>query len=418
MSRVPEVNQACDVCGDDTWPASKLKPIGDGKMACPYDYRGMHDAEMRQLPPRQIIRSPKARKEVRTSEPTELYAKSEGAVFNLLTADYNGGVVPYRYVDVTSGDGAVIGTPSVRAAGWACLYLYGVINEDRRPENWTVRAKAKLREYADFLLTYQAGSDTQDADLVTLIGATTSTQLEYGGFLTVEPAPRTYLLATVYSEDQGTCGLALLRAWQVLGEEKYRTGYRRAITCLRRMQQGGKLVTKYAVPASGSTGRYHSGMWAHKMEIRDPAGVGGGLGEAGAIVGMTLLVKTSPAPGLISASDVFNHCTWPIDFDALPPGNTIVVRLAVRCKQAILGQTTTYFLRHGPVATCAPDTDPNDGTVIGSVTLGPTELLRETLIAGSIARPSGIHWLYISGTSTDPGGTTIQGGLISISVVP
>lgn len=376
-------------------------------MACPFDWRGMHDMPTETKP---IIRSPKARRDVSQSVVVPLYAKSEGAIFNFLAADFAGGVAPYPYVDVTNGDGAIIGERSVRVAAWTCLYLYGVLNEDRRPKEWTDDAGARLRVLADWLLTQQAGSPTESQTLLSLIGPTLSSQLEYGGFLTAEATPTT-LLATVYSEDVGTGGLALLRAYQMLGDAVYQEGYRRAATCLRRMQSGGKLTTKYAA-LTAAGGRYDSGMWSHKLEVRDPTGLGGG--SAGTITGMVLrLVVSTPNFSTAPPERSVGFCQWPIDFDALPAGATIIFRFTGHYENAGgAAVVTTFRLRYGPIAT--QEESSIDGAVIMAVEANGAS--GDFYEAASIARPTGLQWLSLSGETTDFG-THIKAGLIGIEVV-
>jgi hypothetical protein len=224
----------------------------------------MHTADMEGLDPFQLKPSVDSRpgEQVRESSVIPLYQKAEARIFNLIASDFGGGVAPYRYVDVTSGDGQIVGTKDARTAAWSALYLYSVITEDRRPEVWVTRATAKFRELCDWLLTQQCGSPTQDSAITALLGAATAaTDLEYGGFIRDQTA------GDIYSEDVGAGGLALLYAFKLFGEEKYRAGYRAALTCLRRMQCTGKLATGYSVRYPGDTGRYHPGMWTHTLQV-------------------------------------------------------------------------------------------------------------------------------------------------------
>jgi hypothetical protein len=193
-----------------------------------------------------------------------LYQQSEGAIFNLGLK-----LAPYRYLDVTEGDGEVLGEQDVRTAAWWCIYLHGILNEDRRPKAWLDVAETKLRELADFLLGHQLGSEHADDDVTESIGTSGENDLEYGGFVTLVSDSAEELLGSVYSEDVGLGGLALLRAYQTLGDLKYRAGYLAALTCLRRMQCGGKLTTRYATQTLSGEGRLNTGMWSHKLDITD-----------------------------------------------------------------------------------------------------------------------------------------------------
>jgi len=280
--------RACDVCGDDTWPFRKMAPIGDGKYACPYDARGFTDDMLDAAGPRPTIPPairPRPAEQVRETPDLELYQKAEARILNLLTADFGDvrssiadagpGVPPRRFVNMKSGAGKIeddngVDVESlVETSAVTCMYLYSVIAEDRRPKVWIDRAKTKLRALADLLLTWQAGGPYQASQITTWLGrATASTDFEYGAFLW--PYSNSLTLswsgasdeANIYTKDVYLGGLALLRAYQALGDEKYRQGYRMALTCLRRCQSPGKLTGRYFVSRGTSTSaRFHPGMW-------------------------------------------------------------------------------------------------------------------------------------------------------------
>lgn len=231
----------------------------------------------------------------RAGAPTEqqyipLYQESEGRIFNLLCADYQGGLLPSAcaYNAAGNGDGAIPhnttdplnGISSHGRRGtltWAetvypaAIYLYGLITEDRRPKAWIERAKAKMRVVADHLLKFQAGNPAQLSQITTRLGrATATTDAEWGGFFppqrNIEASDSSYASTdfsrTFESAMVAAGGLFLVRAFQVLGDEKYRTGYRMALTCLRRMQCPGKLDTNYYISyGTDVNARYHPGMW-------------------------------------------------------------------------------------------------------------------------------------------------------------
>lgn len=301
-------------------------------------------------------------------EHIELYKLSEAAIFNLLVAE-KGGIAPYRYLDVTGGDGAVIGSRDIGVAAWACIYLGKLLAEDSRPLVWITKAQAKLRELADYLLSQQCGSPTEDSNITNTIGTTGPNDTEYGGFPRLQDSPVT-LLGSVYSEDVGTCGLALLYAYQRLGDIKYRNGYRAAVTCLRRLQQGGKLQTQYAASAAGMTagdGRYHSGAWAHKMDITDPLGQGGGAQGQGGAYGIALtsfnvasdlasIAMTGPTPETQTAF-------WMIDYGSLP-GTRMRVVISGYFKNQGAAHTVLWRVSHTLL-------DPgNDFSVLSFIPLG------------------------------------------------
>lgn len=266
-----------------------------------WEREGAIRREQAPLPPRR--KSLVVATKPRAGAPRELfgieeYRHNEGELLNLAL-----NVAPKRWVDANAGSGAVLGEDDVSVSCWAGLYLYAVIAEGRRPKIWIDQATEKLRDLADFLLTQQAGSPTSWTP--PFIGATTSTQTEYGAFIKATGDDTSF--ATAYSEDVAAGGLVLLRAFQLFGDGKYRTGYLAAATCLRRMQQGGKLSTKYASASSGG-GRLHTGMWTHRLIFTDPLGAGGGGAMA--------------APGAATYSITLNTGD---DFDADPwPGHSSI----------------------------------------------------------------------------------------------
>lgn len=351
-----------------------------------------------------LIISPKSRKDVRITQAVPLYQGSEAAVLNMLAAEHGGGVAPYPYVDVTSGDGAVIGSPSVRTAAWTMLYLYGLINEDRRPSGWRSLARTKLRSLADWLLTQQAGSPVQDVALSAMLGPTADTDTEYGGFLVPEAVP-TFLLATVYSEDLGACGLALLRAYQTLGEPRYQEGYRRALTCMRRMQSGGKLSSKYAATTEDG-GRYNSGMWTHKLEIRDSTGSGGG-GIVNAAVSFT-----EPASFSFGAAstdpEVHNTRGCVVNWDEIP-GTTLTCTLSA----LIAVDTGTFTLR---AITGVALTAATTGTELCAVIASSSSV---TYLSASVdvAKPIGTSLLVFTGQkSVGAAVVSVEGLVLTLEV--
>lgn len=387
---------ACSICGDDTWSFKKLRKIGPNQWACPYDYRGLHDADLQGAGTPQIIIQPKARKIVRETVEVPLLAKSEAAIFNLLSASYGGGVPPYPYVDVTNGDGAVVGTQGVRPAAWSAIYLAEVIRENRRPATWIDLAKVRLRTLCDYLLTQQSGSPFIDATITACIGPTASTELDYGGFLTMQD-PCVFELAYIYAEDQGAGGLALLRAYQILGDIKYQAGYRDALTCLRRMQCGGKLTTRYAVTTSGGTTRYDSGAWTHKMVVYDPIGACGGGSDGAFISGNAMVTLATSGDGTTNSTvEGFIPTIWRGDiyFPALP-GTEFRLRMQMYVSSTSATLTATNYL--GGTFNAA------DGTLIDTFTTNSTGA--KSFTGTWTAQPATLsrlkaYWKVSSGTST------------------
>lgn len=278
VPQYPDYPRSCDICGV-SWAASQLKAIGDGKFACPDDFRGIHDKQMRALERSSKPFPPPVRPRKRPLKPTEtpVYQLSEGRILNLIHRAMRGSTATYSHINVTNGDGSTSGTQDIQSNAWASEFLYQIISENKRPLIEINTCKTTLRTIADWLLSQQFGSPTK---LNSYYTATTA-NVWYGGF------PRTIPVTSdetrvvdnaIYSEDVAMGGLALLRAYQVHGGGAYLTGAKNAAHCLRRMQQGGRRVASsadgtYSTTSDGGTGRYDPGTWVEYMTITDDAEV-------------------------------------------------------------------------------------------------------------------------------------------------
>lgn len=173
---------------------------------------------------------------------------AEAQIFNFLCeqpvrdANWPGGfrlgLPPYDYVDVTNGGvGALAPNPqtdtvvggstgySVLCAGETCRYLYGIINDNKRPLRWISVAKTKLRELADWLITKQRGFGIAPTATKTNDGlwggVVSQDSLSFNGYIAV---------------DNASAGLALLYAFRVLGDAKYLVSAKASASFLRNMQ--------------------------------------------------------------------------------------------------------------------------------------------------------------------------------------
>jgi hypothetical protein len=142
------------------------------------------------------------------------------------------GVPPHDLIDCTNGGfGAPAANPvtgnvaySVLAAAEACRYLYGIINENKRPLKWIATAKAKLRELADWLITSQRGFGTSPSSTKTNDGL-------YGGLASPDPVGSSYVTV-----ENAAAGLAMLYAYRSLGDVKYLLSAQASATFLRNVQ--------------------------------------------------------------------------------------------------------------------------------------------------------------------------------------
>lgn len=162
------------------------------------------------------------------------------------------GVPPHDFIDCTNGGfGAPAAYPvtgnvaySIQAAGEACRYLYGIINEGKRPSKWIASAKVKLRQLADWLITLQRGFGVSAASTKTNDGL-------YGGLASPDPVSFAYVTA-----ENAAAGLAMLYAYRSLGDAKYLASAKASATFLRNVQAApndpylGSLPTDIASIAS------------------------------------------------------------------------------------------------------------------------------------------------------------------------
>lgn len=271
-----DFRRVCDICSV-VYNRSQLRKRSDGYFYCPDDddkrtaREKDRDAALQRRNRKVVYRDVKPRSEVST------YEQEEGRIFTFLTATGNGGVPPGEYWDVTSGNGGTAVRPvRIDGAAWPAVYLYEVINENKRPARWIALAKTKLRSLADYLLTQQLGNPYAGYNYAAEVTATW-----YGGFVYI-PVTSTFdgnlyrLDANyVFSRETAMAGLALLRAYQACGDGKYRDAAVNAATCMRRMQCGDLTTTRYATTVASGTARKHWGVWTHWMKIEDQ--VGGGV---------------------------------------------------------------------------------------------------------------------------------------------
>jgi hypothetical protein len=279
LSSSADYLRVCDICGHE-WPRSKLKPIGQRKLACPDDYPGYHEVQTRRLEGQDKPFPPpvRPRRDALESSPTPLYQEAEGAVFNLVLT-----TAPDRWINLGgAGDGALVTTVQVEldTVAWSALYLYELLAEDRRPNQWVVPGQTRFRALVDTLLANQLGSPTLRSSVSALSGTLTPTSHNYGGLAYIRApwlpgdkeagvasstsaptiytgvVPVDYVCPTVTT---AVAGLAFLRAYQLFDEWPYRDAYLRCLTWLHRALYPDLASDGYPVDAGGA--RYHVGTW-------------------------------------------------------------------------------------------------------------------------------------------------------------
>lgn len=162
-------------------------------------------------------------------------------------------VSPFESVDQTVS-GATTGAKNVQAAAWASIYLYSVINENKRPKHWITRAKAQLATLADWLLDNMAGGPR--------ISGSTDNNIKWGAFNRATSPSEEY-----WSEDSAAAGLALLRAYQVHAAGDYLRGARACAWAVRGFQCGDKLTTFPSSTDSAGASAKHFGAFTHRVRL-------------------------------------------------------------------------------------------------------------------------------------------------------
>lgn len=250
--------RTCDICGH-RFKFSALKSIGEMKFACPDDAKGLTATQISRYNARARPVQVKPHKHAKPDGYVDSFQMSEARIFNAITSErvlgedgvVRSGLAPYELLDIGGPGpgrpfprtaGAPAETP--RAAGWAAIYLYGVIQSEDRPRAWGTRASAKLGELGDWLLAHQFTSSGGAA----YAASAAATLTVYGGFPRDGAAGAT---ATIYAEDQAVALIALVRAYQTNGTMRHLLGARAAATCLRRIQAGGYRTTAYLVSNAG-----------------------------------------------------------------------------------------------------------------------------------------------------------------------
>lgn len=255
------IKRVCDVCGAYRDARPGVFRMVRNRLVC-----SRHDSY---VPPEVLDKIPyqtfKVRniKNARPFNPRDTYENAEWQIFNFATGNYS-------FDFTTISDGAeqapsVSGsfTRGVRGAGWVGEYLYQLIVENKRPLSMIAAAKTKLREVADWLLTKILAYPGRP-------GTWTSDDHGWGGF----PEAGTTTSANNVFNTAHTAGggLALLRAYQVLGTSSYLDAARAALWHCRSAQCGGYLATGFSSSDAAGTARKNFGTFATRT-VHDVSGV-------------------------------------------------------------------------------------------------------------------------------------------------
>lgn len=246
--------RTCDRCGA-LRPGETFRVIS-GRWICNWHDHYIAPETLDRLPIKTFPVKPF--KDAKPLEPRNTYERAEWEIFNFCTENYR-----TDYFDCTrEGDVPVTAASTygtgVSGAAWTCVYLHALITENKRPLRMIAVARTKLAEIATWLLTRQFANPAK------LTVANTDTR--WGGFEqtgSVNPA----VSGTYQLWHTASAGLALLRAYQVLGGLQYLDGARAAIWFCRTMQCGGKQAALFSSTDAAGTLRSQWGAGAQKMLV-------------------------------------------------------------------------------------------------------------------------------------------------------
>lgn len=241
-----DFGRVCDVCG-------RLRP---GKGFRVVENLWICDRHPSYVPRQSLERVPYvelgAPKPIPSAKPLNLvdsYEVAEAQILELMA------YAPSLVFDVSvSGRGAPFLT-SAQTAGLAGIYLYDIIADARRPARWVTFATALLRTHADWLVTRQRGGPA--------IAGFASSDVQWGGY-TNPPGGST---DNYFPADSAVGGLALLRAYQVFGSQKYLDAARACAWFVRGAQCGDKLASRPSSTDAAGASPHHYGTWTHRIAL-------------------------------------------------------------------------------------------------------------------------------------------------------
>ncbi len=157
-------------------------------------------------------------------------------------------------IPIDSGQDALT-TGNERAAGWSLIYLHDLIVEAKRPLLWIRKATALVKVLADYLVARQIDGPGSTRALASTTNASSIKWGGYGGRV----GGSAFTCLTEYS---AVGGLALLRAYQLLGTPMYLSAARACAWFIRGAQCGDKLIEYPSSSDSAGTSPIHHGAWA------------------------------------------------------------------------------------------------------------------------------------------------------------
>lgn len=181
---------------------------------------------------------------------------AEGIVFNFLanaavvdsgwTGGRRAGAAPGTIFRSLGYSQVTQGSYSATSAGETMRYLYQLLVENKRPTAWLTRAKLKLRELADWVISQQDGFGVNAAH-------TKSNSALYGSCALGG--------STLLAADHGRLGMGMVLAYKLLTDVRYLTSARAFADFLTNLQQGGLLTSGFSSTDSAGSSRINYGTW-------------------------------------------------------------------------------------------------------------------------------------------------------------
>lgn len=256
--RYHSYRRVCDVCGQ--LRAIEEMHRQDDLWVCTYDAGERVRTQLDRLNARERPFQIKPVPHPKPQDPfyPNILQTDDGAVFSLIDRQIQ---AKARFELITSGSAPQVTTTTaggtILAMGWSGRYLYDLIQANDRPKIMLDRAKALLRQLADFLLSVQEGSPT---------GTHTSFTRDQNAFFGAIRFQNT----NTQTEDNAAGGLALLYAYRILGDVKYIVGARAAANYLRNVQAIGKCATpNFPSQNAGGTVRLYTGSVVRRVIAND-----------------------------------------------------------------------------------------------------------------------------------------------------
>jgi hypothetical protein len=313
--------RSCSICGV-RWHFSEMRYIGQNRWACPDDKEGLtaeqisaHNAKVKPLLVKQFKRP------LITGEVPD-YHFQEGVLFNL--------VCQYATQAATMElSGAIDSVASVQSVPQCAIYLSEIIRENLRPPSWIAQATTALRACAVFLRSKQSGPPGSGG------GTTTIANQAWGAFGIQS--------ASIVAK----CTLALIRAWQVFGDDTFLVGFKAGLDYIRQVLQ--------------RTDAINLGAQTSPAGVNSRVYLGGGFAEAVSngnffLSGALCMWPLAEAKAILGGSYVLGATVTGGAWDLVPAG-TIDQTLTDARKFYVTGTTSGFSVAPGSgtfIPTLAP----------------------------------------------------------------